>query len=117
MLQLSFPLCFPRQQAFFSGYAGRAPVSSLGSGRRRRVQCILVSYSDRIATKECFRYDRANTLQDRQLMVHLFEWKWTDIAKECENFLQHYGYGAVQVSPPMEHLDAVQNNNKPWWIR
>lgn len=31
-------------------------------------------------------------------MVHLFEWKWTDIAKECENFLQYYGYGAVQVS-------------------
>ena len=30
-------------------------------------------------------------------MVHLFEWKWNDIAKECEDFLQHYGYGAVQV--------------------
>ncbi|CAI4223618.1 unnamed protein product [Auanema sp. JU1783] len=50
-------------------------------------------------------------------MVHLFEWKWTDIAKECENFLQYYGYGAVQVSPPMEHITIVQNNNMPWWIR
>lgn len=50
-------------------------------------------------------------------MVHLFEWKWADVAKECENFLQYYGYGAVQVSPPMEHLKAFPNNNYPWWVR
>lgn len=31
-------------------------------------------------------------------MVHLFEWKWTDIAKECETFLGPMGYGGVQVS-------------------
>ena len=48
-------------------------------------------------------------------MVHLFEWKWTDIAKECENFLQYYGYGAVQVSPPMEHIVINQNNDMPWY--
>lgn len=32
-----------------------------------------------------------------QAAVHLFEWKWTDIAKECERFLAPSGYGAVQV--------------------
>ncbi|CAI2354046.1 unnamed protein product [Caenorhabditis sp. 36 PRJEB53466] len=62
-------------------------------------------------------YDKTQTYQNRQTMVHLFEWKWTDIAKECEDFLQYYGYGAVQVSPPMEHLKAFPNNNYPWWVR
>src|SRR5436190_8257092 len=35
--------------------------------------------------------------------VHLFEWKWTDIAAECENVLGPAGFKAVQVSPPEEH--------------
>ena len=30
-------------------------------------------------------------------MVHLFEWKWMDIARECEDFLGPIGYGGVQV--------------------
>ena len=37
------------------------------------------------------------------VMVHLFEWKWTDIAKECETVLGPAGVAAVQVSPPEEH--------------
>ena len=36
-------------------------------------------------------------------MVHLFEWKWTDIAAECETVLGPSGVHAVQVSPPQEH--------------
>lgn len=36
-------------------------------------------------------------LGDRTTMVHLFEWKFNDIAKECENFLGPNGYGGVQV--------------------
>ncbi|KIH46480.1 hypothetical protein ANCDUO_23468 [Ancylostoma duodenale] len=43
-------------------------------------------------------YDYPQTLPNRQTMVHLFEWNWLDIAEECENFLQYYGYGAVQAS-------------------
>ena len=35
--------------------------------------------------------------------VHLFEWRWTDIASECENVLGPAGFAAVQVSPPQEH--------------
>lgn len=30
-------------------------------------------------------------------IVHLFEWKWKDVAAECENFLAPKGFGAVQV--------------------
>lgn len=37
------------------------------------------------------------------VFVHLFEWKWTDIASECESHLGPDGFKAVQVSPPMEH--------------
>ena len=37
------------------------------------------------------------------VFVHLFEWKWTDIAAECETVLGPAGFKAVQVSPPQEH--------------
>ena len=37
------------------------------------------------------------------VLVHLFEWKWTDIANECEQVLGPAGFTAVQVSPPEEH--------------
>lgn len=44
--------------------------------------------------------------------VHLFEWRWTDVATECEQFLGPKGYAAVQVSPPNEHIQGSQ-----WWTR
>jgi alpha-amylase len=50
----------------------------------------------------------------RTVYVHLFEWKWADIAQECESFLGPKGYAAVQVSPPQEHIVATGN---PWWQR
>ncbi|CAJ0596057.1 unnamed protein product [Cylicocyclus nassatus] len=62
-------------------------------------------------------YDDPNTLPNKQVIVQLFEWKWKDIAAECENFLRYYGYGAVQTSPPNEHITLTQNNDMPWWIR
>ena len=37
------------------------------------------------------------------VIVHLFEWKWNDIATECEQVLGPAGFAAVQVSPPQEH--------------
>ncbi|XP_020281589.1 alpha-amylase 4N-like [Pseudomyrmex gracilis] len=47
-------------------------------------------------------------------MVHLFEWKWLDIANECERFLGPIGYGGVQVSPIQENVIV---GNRPWWER
>lgn len=44
--------------------------------------------------------------------VHLFEWKWTDIAAECEQVLGPAGFRAVQVSPPQEH--SLEPPNFPW---
>jgi len=45
------------------------------------------------------------------VVVHLFEWSWKDIAKECEN-LSKWGYWGVQVSPPQEDVPGNQ-----WWTR
>ena len=59
------------------------------------------------------QYDPHND-QDRQAMVHLFEWKWSDVADECERFLGPKGYAAVQVSPPQE---CIVHSGRPWWER
>ncbi|HEX4934663.1 MAG TPA: alpha-amylase family protein, partial [Gemmatimonadaceae bacterium] len=37
------------------------------------------------------------------VFVHLFDWRWDDIARECELVLAPAGYKAVQISPPNEH--------------
>src|SRR5689334_5448486 len=50
----------------------------------------------------------------RTVFVHLFEWKWTDIAQECERFLGPRGFAGIQISPPEEHIVASGN---PWWER
>lgn len=38
-----------------------------------------------------------NYAAHHDVIVHLFEWKWSDIAAECERFLGPKGYGGVQV--------------------
>ncbi|KAH9519303.1 Alpha-amylase A type-1/2 [Bulinus truncatus] len=53
----------------------------------------------------------------KQVIVHLFEWKWTDIAKECERYLGPKGFCGVQVSPPMEHAMITTDGDRPWWER
>jgi hypothetical protein len=35
---------------------------------------------------------------DRRVIVHLFEWKWTEIAQECVDYLGPKGYCGVQAS-------------------
>lgn len=44
--------------------------------------------------------------------MHLFEWSWSDVAQECEDYLGPNGFDAVQTSPPMEHIAGDQ-----WWTR
>lgn len=53
-------------------------------------------------------------VQGAGTVVHLFEWKWTDVARECEDVLGPAGYGAVQVSPPSENHIVM---GRPWWER
>eukprot|EP00928_Gymnodinium_smaydae_P042244 TRINITY_DN2846_c0_g1_i1.p1 TRINITY_DN2846_c0_g1~~TRINITY_DN2846_c0_g1_i1.p1 ORF type:complete len:1089 (-),score=180.98 TRINITY_DN2846_c0_g1_i1:31-3297(-) len=42
--------------------------------------------------------------KENVIAVHLFEWRWDDIAKECEEYLGPAGFNVVQVSPPAEHI-------------
>eukprot|EP00927_Polykrikos_kofoidii_P065554 TRINITY_DN61294_c0_g1_i1.p1 TRINITY_DN61294_c0_g1~~TRINITY_DN61294_c0_g1_i1.p1 ORF type:complete len:571 (-),score=88.41 TRINITY_DN61294_c0_g1_i1:23-1690(-) len=46
------------------------------------------------------------------VIAQLFEWRWPDVARECEDFLGPKGYTAVQVSPPTEHIKGDQ-----WYTR
>ncbi|XP_026327369.1 alpha-amylase 1-like [Hyposmocoma kahamanoa] len=61
-------------------------------------------------------YHTPNYVAGRSTMVHLFEWKWDDIADECERFLGPHGFGGVQTSPAGENL-IVRAYNRPWWER
>jgi alpha-amylase len=45
--------------------------------------------------------------------VHLFEWRWDDVARECPR-LAALGYRGVQISPPSEHLLLP---GFPWYER
>lgn len=54
----------------------------------------------------------------RTAFVQLFEWKWTDVAQECEQWLGPHGFAAVQISPPQEHAEIDSGGNTfPWWER
>jgi alpha-amylase len=55
----------------------------------------------------------------RTAFVQLFEWKWTDIARECESYLGRKGFAAVQISPPNEHAWITSGDGAPfpWWMR
>jgi len=56
-----------------------------------------------------------------EVFVHLFEWRWADVALECEQFLGPRGYAAVQISPPSEHAvvagGVASGVAYPWWQR
>jgi alpha-amylase len=53
-------------------------------------------------------------VDDRQVVTHLMEWKYSEIAKECEIFLGPYGFGGVQLSPVHE---CANIDRRPWWER
>lgn len=51
----------------------------------------------------------------RSAMVHLMDWRFVDVANECENFLAPNGYAGVQVSPVNEH--NVFDDQRSWMER
>lgn len=52
----------------------------------------------------------------RSGIVHLFEWKFADIADECERFLAPNGFAGVQVSPIHENV-VLSDEGRPWYER
>ncbi|XP_004924134.1 alpha-amylase 4N [Bombyx mori] len=66
----------------------------------------------------CNHHKRTNQDLNRSTIVHLFEWKWKDIADECERFLAPKGFGGVQVSPPSENvIIRLSDGTRPWYER
>ncbi|MGL5857637.1 MAG: carbohydrate-binding module family 20 domain-containing protein [Angustibacter sp.] len=57
---------------------------------------------------------RAAAVGDNDAIVHLFEWNWASIGRECTSVLGPRGYGGVQVSPPQEHV-VLADRGYPWW--
>lgn len=54
----------------------------------------------------------------RTVIAQLFEWRWSDIATECEVWLGPKGYGAVQISPAHEHRLIDEGDRPfPWYQR
>lgn len=69
-----------------------------------------------IASASCSSTKDPNTVKGRDVMVHLFQWRYNDIAAECEAFLGPHGYGGVQTSPVNEHVIIMENKIKrPWY--
>ena len=59
---------------------------------------LLISYQiPRVRTYDSEAYKDPHYVDGRTAMVHLFEWKYKDIALECERFLGPAGFGGVQV--------------------
>lgn len=69
----------------------RPKTSSALTMRRLTLLIILISHGLVQSQHDPHFYPNRTTI------VHLFEWKFDDIARECENFLGPNGYGAVQV--------------------
>ncbi|XP_053965676.1 uncharacterized protein LOC128868007 [Anastrepha ludens] len=63
-------------------------------------------------------HTQSHFLPKRSGIVQLFEWKFADIATECEQFLGPHGFAGVQVSPVAEHLVVRSATVRhPWWER
>ncbi len=63
-------------------------------------------------------YNSSGRAAAGDVFVHLFEWRWSDIARECEVFLGPRGYKGIQISPPSEHA-IIRSASQffPWWQR
>ena len=80
----------------------------------------LAQLASALLSAGCGRSPEARPVEDAPreaadvAFVHLFEWRWADVAMECESYLGPAGFSAVQISPPNEH--AVLPGH-PWWQR
>jgi alpha-amylase len=54
----------------------------------------------------------------RTVAVQFFQWRWKDIARECQTYLGPLGVAAVLVPPPHDHIDLKNTPwRAPWWER
>jgi alpha-amylase len=78
--------------------------------RRLVVFCFILEISIKLSAAQ---FKNSHIIEGRAGIVHLFEWKFNDIADECQ-FLGEHGYGGVQVSPVHEGKDDESHS---WYNR
>jgi len=95
-----------------------------GSGRGRAIATLagalaLAAGCAGVTDSSSEDHDVAAPDPSRVAFVQLFEWKWTDVARECETYLGPKGFTAVQISPPNEHAWVTSGDGAPypWWMR
>jgi len=84
------------------------PLLGLKNWFARRRRSLLQS-DELLATCAEKRRDENPPLTS-QVTVQLFQWRYSDVAHECQHFLGPNGYRYVQISPPHEHIEGPQ-----WW--
>merc|ERR1739838_1131693 len=65
-----------------------------------------------VAATGALGYTESHCRDQKQAIVHLFEWSHDAVADECEKVLGPKGYCGVQISPPNEHIQGGR-----WWTR
>ncbi|XP_042319992.1 pancreatic alpha-amylase-like isoform X5 [Sceloporus undulatus] len=102
-----------RTQALFSKECKRLlrRISPIGRDNMKSLLLLLIA-----AFGLCWTQYKSDPKPGRTSIVHLFEWRWADVALECERYLAPNGFAAVQVSPPNENL-VIMNPWRPWWER
>lgn len=75
-----------------------------------RLSCLILSFSIQFCIAQ---FKNSHIIDGRSGIVSLFEWKFNDIANECQ-FLGENGYGAVQVSPVHE---SKADDKYSWYLR
>lgn len=68
-----------------------------------------------------FAQRKPHFMDDRSVILQMFEWPYYSLAEECESFLSLHGFGAIQISPVTENVivshDTLYVYNRPWWER
>lgn len=106
-------LCTRNEKMHFAGYKSLCQFRSINSSVSTMTNFILSFLSLTFIQSALGQFD-PHFIDGRQGIVHLFEWKWLDIAQECEEFLGPKGYGGVQTSPVNENV-VIQG--RPWFER
>nr|XP_008107334.1 PREDICTED: pancreatic alpha-amylase isoform X6 [Anolis carolinensis] len=102
-----------RTQALFSKECKRLLRRMPPIGRDNKKGLLLLLLA---AFGLCWMHYKSDPKPVRTSIVHLFEWRWTDVADECERYLAPNGFAGVQVSPPNENL-VIMTPWRPWWER
>ncbi|MCW4152810.1 alpha-amylase family protein [Halomonas sp. 18H] len=78
---------------------------------------VLLALTATLAAQGAFAASTPSSTEPQEpVMVHLFEWRWDDVARECETHLGPSGIDAVQISPANEHI-ALDDVEGAWWAR